>query len=96
MHLLTGSDQQNSESVDQLMQSYASDLIYGVTRGNVITAKHFILGLGLHNITGQKKPVEMNHHLGHSIDYKLYVRLKLHYPRLLGVEHCQLNLLQMM
>ena len=52
---------------------YASDLIYGVTRGNVITAKHFLLGLGLHNMTGQKKPVEINHH---SIDYKFVCEIE--------------------
>ena len=75
-HLLTGSDQQNSESVDQLIQSYASDLIYGVTRGNVITSKHFLLGLGLHNMTGQKKPVEINHRLGHIIDYKFVCEIE--------------------
>ena len=75
-HLLTGSDQQNSESVDRLIKSYASDLIYGVTRGNVITAKHFLLGLGLHNMTGQKKPVEINHRLGHSIDYKFVCEIE--------------------
>ena len=68
-HLLTGSDQQNSESVDRLIQSDASDLIYGMTRGNVITVKHFLLGLRLHNMTGQKKPAEISHRLGHSIDY---------------------------
>ena len=75
-HLLIGSDQQNSESVGRLIQSYASDLIYGVTRGNIITAKHFLLGLGLHNMTGQKKPVEITHHLGHSIDYKLVCEIE--------------------
>ena len=75
-HLLTGSDQQNSESVGRLIQSYASDLIYGVTRGNVITAKHFLLGLGLHNMTGQKKPVEITHHLVHSIDYKFVCEIE--------------------
>ena len=37
------------------MQSYASDLAYGVTPGNVITAKHCLLSLGLHNMAGQKK-----------------------------------------
>ena len=51
-----------------LIQSYSSDLVYGVTRGKVITAKHFLLGLGLHDVTGQKKPVEINHRLGHGID----------------------------
>ena len=68
--LLTGSDQKQHESTSRLIQSYSSDLVYGVTRGKVITAEHFLLGLGLHNITGQKKPVEINHRLGHSIDYK--------------------------
>ena len=75
-HLLTGSDQQNSESVDRLIQSYASDLIYGVTRGNAITTKHFLLGQGLHNMTRQKKPVEINHRLGHSIDYKFVCEIE--------------------
>ena len=58
------------ESTSWLIQSYSSDLVYGVTRNKVITAKHFLLGLRLHNITSQKKPVEINHRLGHSIDYK--------------------------
>ena len=75
-HLLTGSDQQDSESVDRLIQSYASDLIYGVTRRNVIKVKHFRLGLDLRNVTGQKKPVEINHRLGHSVDYKFVCEIE--------------------
>ena len=31
--------------------------------------KHFLLGLGLHSITGQKKPVQIANHLGHSMTY---------------------------
>ena len=69
-HFLTGTDQQNSGSVDRLIQSYTSDFIYGKTRGNIITAKYFLLDLGLHNMTEQKKPAEINHRPGHSIDYK--------------------------
>ena len=68
--LLTGSDQKQYESTSRLIQLYSSNLVYGVTRGKVITAKHFLLELGLHNITSQKKPVEINQCLGHSIDYK--------------------------
>ena len=48
-----------------------SDLIYGVTRGKVVTLKHFLIGLGLHNITGLKTPIKILSHLDHSIDYNL-------------------------
>ena len=51
-------------------------MIYGVTWGNVITAKHFLLSLDLHNMTGQKKPVEITHRLGHSIDYKFVCEIE--------------------
>ena len=68
--LLTVSDQKQCGSASRLNQSYNSNLVYGVTRGKVITAKHFLLELGLHSITGQRKPAEINHRLGHSIDYK--------------------------
>ena len=34
-----------------------------------MTPKHFLLGLGLHSITGQKKPVQIASHLGHSMTY---------------------------
>ena len=74
--LLTGSDQKQYESTSQLIQSYSSDLVYGVTHGKIITAKHFLLGLRLHNITSQKKPVEINHRLGHSIDYKFVCEIE--------------------
>ena len=59
-----------------MIQSYASDLIYEVTRRNVITGKHFLLGLGLHNMTVQKKPVEINERLSHSIDYKFVCEIE--------------------
>ena len=53
------------------MRSYSNDLIHGITRGKLITLKHFLLGLGLHNLTGQKVPVQILSHLGHSIDYNV-------------------------
>ena len=60
-----------SENIRRLIDSYAADLIHGVTRGETITAKHFLLALGLHSQTGQKKVVEINHKLGHCISYPL-------------------------
>ena len=56
----------NRDMANRLIQSYPSDLIHGVTRGKTITAKHFLLGLGLHNLTGQKIPS-----IGHGIGYNL-------------------------
>ena len=44
----------------RLVEVYSSDLIHGVTRGKVITAKRFLLALGLHNLTGHKKPVQFS------------------------------------
>ena len=46
-------------------------MIHGVTRGKVVTLKHFLPGVGLHNITGLKLPIRVLSHLGHCIDYDL-------------------------
>ena len=37
----------------------------------MVTLKHFLIGLGLHNITGLKTPIQVLSHLGHSISYDL-------------------------
>ena len=63
--LLKANDHSESNTVKRLVESYSSDLIHGVTRGKVVTAKHFLPGLELHNITGQKKPVQIINRLGH-------------------------------
>ena len=74
--LLKNKDHPNREVVNRLIQSYAADLLHGVTCGRFITSKHFLLGLGLHNITGQKKPVQIASQLGHSIDYNLVCEIE--------------------
>ena len=74
--LLQNKDHPNREVVNHLIQSYAADLVHGVSCGRFITSKHFLLGLGLHNITGQKKPVQIVSHLGHSIDYNLVCEIE--------------------
>ena len=75
-YLLKNKDHPNRHTVNRLIQSYSSDLIHGVTRGKVITGKHFLLGLGLHNMTGQKVPVQVMNHLGHCIDYNLVCEIE--------------------
>jgi hypothetical protein len=63
-------------NAQRLVESYAADLVHGVTRGKVMTAKHFLIGLGLHSITGQKKPIQLLNRLGHSIDYNMVCEIE--------------------
>ena len=60
-----------TRNVPRLVGYFASDLIHGATRGDVITAKYFAPDLSLHNITGQKDAVQISHKLGHCISYPL-------------------------
>ena len=52
-----------------LVDSFAQDIIHAVTKGKVTTPKHFLLAMGLHNMTGQKHVVDVVNKLGHSISY---------------------------
>ena len=69
--VLKSKDPPCSDSIKRLISSYGYHLIHGVTRGKVVTLKHFVLGVGLHNITGLKLPIRVLSHLGHCIDYDL-------------------------
>ena len=42
-----------SGDVNCLIVSHAADMVYGVTNGKTIPAKHLLLALGVHNITGK-------------------------------------------
>ena len=53
-----------------MVTSFSQDLIHGISRGRVVTLKHLLLGFGLHNITGQKLPIQILANLGHSLNYK--------------------------
>ena len=57
------------EYVERLVRSFASDIIGAVSQGKTITEKQFLLALGLHNITGQRKVMEIVNRLGHSLTY---------------------------
>ena len=58
-----------SENISRLIDSYCADLIHGVTRGKVITAKHFLTAMGLHNLTGMRKVIDITNRLGHCLPY---------------------------
>ena len=74
--LLRNKDHPNREALTRLIESYTSNLIHDVTRGKVITTKHFLLGLGLHNITGQRLPIQILHRLGHCMDYNFVCEIE--------------------
>ena len=44
-------------------------MVYGVTKGKIIPAKHFLSVLDLHKITRKKMVVEINNKLSHCISY---------------------------
>ena len=58
-----------SDNLSRLIDSFGADLFHGVSRGKAITAKHFLLALGLHNLTGKKEAVVIINKLGHCISY---------------------------
>ena len=60
----------STSSTNCLIESSSQDLINGVTRERVTMLKHFILGVGLHNFTGQQLPIRILSHLDHCIEYK--------------------------
>ena len=47
----------NREKAFRIIDSVTSDLIYNISNGKIITAKHYLLALGLGNLTGKKHPV---------------------------------------
>ena len=63
------------EPVKRLIQSYDSNLIFSLRNSQVITLNHFLLGVGLLNITGLKLPILS--HIRHSIDYNLVCEIEI-------------------
>ena len=53
----------------KFIESYVSNFVHGVRKGEVLTTKHFLLGFGLHSITDQEKPAQIASRLGHCTTY---------------------------
>ena len=65
--LLKDQSHGTSERVNRLIRSYSCDMIHGVTLGKVITLKYYLLGLGCHNMSGQKLLTKILWLLGHAV-----------------------------
>ena len=60
---------EKSANISRLAESFAQDIVYGVTRGKVLQVKHFLLALGLHNLSGSRKVIDLVNKFGHCITY---------------------------
>lgn len=58
------------------IDSFAYDLTYGITNGQTMQLKHFLLAIGLHDLTGSRKVVDIVHNLGHCISYNTTCEIK--------------------
>ena len=41
-----------SENLTRVLESYATDLLHGVSRGEITISNHFLLGFGIRDIAG--------------------------------------------
>ena len=60
----------------RVVRSIADDIIYNVSNGGFLTAKQCAPGLGIHSMTGQKRPIVILSKLGHSISYEKVLEIE--------------------
>jgi len=65
-----------TQGSDRVIKSLAQDFVFSVTKGKVLQQKHLNLGLGLHNLSGSKKIVDIVNGFGHCIPYKLVCEIE--------------------
>ena len=66
----------NTEKLLQLVDSFTADFVHAVSKGKVITPKHYLSRLGIYNMTGQKTLVQIMNKLGHSISYNKVCKIE--------------------
>ena len=70
-YFISGPDprKQSSSNKQRRINSIGEDIIYTVSSGAKIPAKHLQVGLALKSLTGSRKVIELLNRLGHSINY---------------------------
>ena len=58
-----------SVTAERLIDSFSQDIMYAVSKREFLTLKHDSVGLVLHNLTGQKFPLQVLSRLGHFMTY---------------------------
>ena len=77
--LCTGKDptehEDDDESVRRCVLGIAQDMMFGVSKGKIITPKHIGLGLSVHQATRSKELVNLLNAAGHSVNYDMIRRI---------------------
>ena len=60
--------------LQQFYLKNSADIISGVTNSKFLTAKHFLLSMGLHSLTGLRYVIDILYKLGHCMPYNLHVK----------------------
>ena len=70
-YLISGPDPQKQpfSNKQRRIKSIGEDIIYAVSSGAKIPAKHLQVGLAMKSLTGSRKVIEVLNRLGHSISY---------------------------
>ena len=58
------------------VSSFAQDVVHAVSRGQFLTAKHILLGAGLHSLTGQKLPIKLLARYGSACSYEMVQKVE--------------------
>ena len=62
--LVKSPGRETTENVKRIVNSFASHFIKSISGKKITTAKHLVLAFGLHNMTGQKKVIQILNKLG--------------------------------
>ena len=76
INLLHSSHHSPGEDVMRYVSSFAQDVVHAVSRGQFLTAKHILLGAGLHSLTGQKLPIKLLARYGNACSYEMVQKVE--------------------
>lgn len=79
-----------SEKFTRRMKSVGADIVFSVSNGKFIPAKHLALGLGFKSMTGKKEVVQILNKFGHSINYWLSEELETSMAEAITLENTML------
>ena len=65
----TANRKSRTSNITRIAQSITEDVVFNIFKGKIMQPKHFLLALGLHNITGSRKVVDIVSKLGHCLNY---------------------------
>ena len=96
LNTLLYSGKKNIDKLDarpRLVESFCANFVHAASKREVITPKHYLLSLGMHNITGQTLPIQIVNKLGHCISYPKTCEIETALAKLSIKQSKELNIL---